>query len=417
MNILLINHYAGSLQYGMEYRPYYLAREWVRLGHQVTVVGASFSHLHIRQPRVHGKVTEENIDGIRFVWLKTPAYQGNGLRRAWNVAAFTRKLWRHRSAVLGPFVLDAVIASSPHPFPIFPARRIASEAGAKLVFEVRDLWPLTLIELYGMSRWNPFIRWLQHAEDFAYRNSDLVVATLPAASSYMQSHGMAPEKFVHVSNGIDVSEWQDLSAPLPSEHAECLSSLREAGRFIVGYAGGHQPSNSLQTVIEAAELMRDTPVTFVLVGHGSEKDLLLRQAKKSELTNVVFLPSVPKTCVPALLDPMDVLYIGLRRQPIFRYGISPNKLFDYMMAAKPVIHAVETANDLVAEADCGISCPPEDPRAIVDAVTALMTKYSPEEQSAMGKRGRDYILQNHVYSVLAKKFLDALNGNLRDGSS
>ena len=111
--------------------------------------------------------------------------------------------------------------------------------------------------------------------------------------------------------------------------------------------------------------------------------------------------------IPALLDSLDALFIGLKRTPIFRFGISPNKLIDYMMAGKPVIQAIEAGNDLVAENGCGFSIPPEDPRAIADAVLQLM-RLSPAEREAMGRKGREYVMAHHDYRVLARQFLEAL---------
>ena len=392
----------------MEYRPFYLGREWVKLGHNVTIVAASFSHLRILQPCLDGDLAEENSDGIRYVWLKTPAYVGNGIRRAWNMAVFVRQLQRYETEIVTGMQPDVVITSSPHPFAIFPARRIAEKHGATLIFEVRDLWPLTLIELNDMSSWHPFIQCLQYTENYAYRRADRVVSTLPKADRYMQAHGMAPEKFAYIGNGVCLDDWEIVPSPLPDGHAAFLSQLRREGRFIVGYVGGHQPSNALGAFIEAAGLLEHLPLTFVLVGHGSEKKRLERKAKDRHLTNIEFLSSIPRDCIPRLLDSMDALYLGLKSRSIFQYGISPNKLMDYMMAAKPVIHAVDAGNDLVVESDCGVSCTAEDPRAIADAVIKLLHD-SPEERQAMGRRGKDYILQHHDYAVLASRGLDVID--------
>jgi glycosyltransferase involved in cell wall biosynthesis len=407
MNILLINHYAGSKQHGMEYRPYYLSREWVKLGHKVTIVAASFSHLRMEQPHREASIARDEIDGVCYVWLKTPEYVGNGVRRAWNMIVFAQQLRRHATAVIDAARPDVVIASSPHPFVIFPAHTIAARCRAQLVFEVRDLWPLTLIELNGMSSWHPFIRCLQFTENYAYRHADCVISTLPKASSYMQSHGMAPEKFAYIGNGICLDEWERTSESLPDEHAIVLRRLKQEGYFIVGYVGGHQHSNALGTIVEAAPMLRDSPVVFVVVGHGSEKEHLQHEVTRRGIRNVLFLPSVPKGDVCSLLNSMDALYIGLKSRPIFRYGISPNKLMDYMMAAKPIIHAVDAGNDIVVESGCGISCSAEDPRAVADAVLKL-TRCTENERSVMGQHGKDYVLQHHQFPVLARRFLEVL---------
>lgn len=167
MNLLLINHYAGSPHHGMEYRPYYLAREWVRAGHAVTIVAASFSHVRQRQPDVPSGGREEAIDGITYRWFATPAYVGNGVARLLNIWAFLRRLWRDAPRLAQHIRPDVVIASSTYPFDIWVARRIARLARARLVYEVHDLWPASPVELGGMPRWHPFVRLCQKAENDA----------------------------------------------------------------------------------------------------------------------------------------------------------------------------------------------------------------------------------------------------------
>ena len=161
MNILYINHYAGGPALGMEFRPYHLAREWVRAGHRVRVVGATFSHLRHVQPAAG----DACIDGIDHRWLPTPSYQGNGLGRVWNIACFLARLRLQAGQLLRACRPDLVIASSTYPMDIWVARHIARRAGAQLVHEVHDLWPLSPIELSGMSPRHPFIRLCQAAED------------------------------------------------------------------------------------------------------------------------------------------------------------------------------------------------------------------------------------------------------------
>ncbi|NLF71265.1 MAG: glycosyltransferase family 4 protein [Candidatus Anammoximicrobium sp.] len=407
MNILLCNHYAGSHRHGMEYRPYYLAREWVRRGHHVTIVAASRSHLRQQNPSCAERAAVEWIDGIRYVWLRTPPYAGNGIRRVANMFSFVGQLLRRGGDVVGDWRPDAVIASSTYPLDILPTHRLARRYHAKLLFEVHDLWPLTPMELGGMSRWHPFIMSLQWAEDFAYRRADRVVSLLPKADSYMRQRGMAADKFQHIPNGVDLGEWERCDQKLPESHERIIRDERQAGRFLVGYAGGHGLSNALEFLLAAAEQLRDQPVTFLLVGQGPEKPTLEQIAQVRGLTNVRFLAPLPKAAVPSFLTDMDALYLGWRRQPLYRFGISANKLFDYMMAARPVIHSIETAADPVAESGCGVCCAPEDPAAIARATRELLERH-PDERQRMGRLGREYVLRHHTYATLADRFLEVL---------
>jgi len=408
MNILYINHYAGSPQYGMEYRPYYLAREWVRMGKNVTIIAASFSHLRSKNPKVNKNIQEEFVEGIRYIWIKTPSYKGNGIRRVINIFIFVYKLLIYSKEFAKKNKPDVVIASSTYPLDIFPAYLISLFSKAKLIFEVHDLWPLTLIELGGMSKWHPFIVIMQIAEDFAYKHADKVISILPKALDYMVSRGMDANKFVHIPNGIDVDEWQLLNDQLPEVHKESIYELKRKGNFLLGYIGSFGVSNALDYLVESASYLKDLPVSIIFVGQGPEKEKLQKYVELNKLDNVVFLPPIAKSTIPFLLNEMDALYKGCKRNRLYRYGMSPNKLFDYMMSGKPIIHAVEAGNDLVKEVGCGISVPPEDPVAIAEAVKKLLSM-APGEREEMGMRGREYVIKNHDYKVLAQKFLEAIN--------
>jgi glycosyltransferase involved in cell wall biosynthesis len=412
VNILLINHYAGSPRDGMEYRPYYLAREWVRAGHRVQIVAASYSHVRSRQPvlpRAGGQALDETIDGVAYRWLPTPAYTGNGVGRVRNIWAFLSRLWRESPRLAREFAPDVVIASSTYPLDIWVARRLAAIVNATLVYEVHDLWPASPIELSGMSKWHPFIVLCQKAENDAYRDAEVVVSMLPKVAAHMQAHGLDLRKLHIVPNGIALDEWQRAPVPLAADLAARLAALRAAGRTIVGYAGSHGLPNALDVLLDAAALRRERPFTFVLVGDGHEKARLAQRVRDEGLAHVLMLPPVPKAQIPALLSAFDIAYIGWQHVPIYRFGIAPNKLMDYMMAARAVLHSVEAGNDPVAEAACGLTVAPESAQAVADGLVALAACL-PEERAAMGARGRAFVLAHHTYALLAQRFIDAVSG-------
>jgi glycosyltransferase involved in cell wall biosynthesis len=256
-----------------------------------------------------------------------------------------------------------------------------------------------------MSKWHPFILWVQMAEDAAYRHADKVVSMLPKALSYMQSRGMAADKFVYVPNGVDEEEWGD-PQPLPVEVAQRLQAIREAGRPVVGYAGTHGLANALDDLLSAAQCLQGQ-AEVVLVGNGPERERLLARVEQEGLGNVHMLPSVPKQAVPSLLKAFDITFIGATPNPLYRFGISPNKLMDYMYAGKPVVMAIDAGNDPVGEAGCGITVPAGDVEAITQAVLRL-TALPTAEREAMGQAGRAFILRNQTYTQLAQKFVGAV---------
>lgn len=403
MNILYLNHYAGTPALGMEFRPYYLAREWVRLGHRVQIVAADFSHVRARQPAAGDQV----VDGIHYRWLPTPPYQGNGMGRMRNILAYLQALWAEAPAWASGFRPDAVIASSTYPLDIWPAQRIAKLAKARLVHEVHDLWPLSPIELSGMSPWHPFALVCQSAENTACRQADAVVSMLPKVHEHMARHGLDLGKLHIVPNGITLDEWQGTPAALDAAVAEAITTARLDKRVVVGYAGSMGAPNALDTLLDAAALLRDEPFAFVLVGGGHLREHLAARIQREGLAQVHLLPPIPKAQVPAFLARVHMAWIGWQRVPIYRFGIAPNKLMDYMMARCPVVHAVQAGNDPVAEAQCGFTVRPQDAAASADGLRRLAALPS-AMRKAMGERGRAFVLQHHTYPVLAQRFLEAL---------
>jgi glycosyltransferase involved in cell wall biosynthesis len=406
MNILFINHYNGPNEYCSIGRTTYFAREWAKLGHDVTIVGASFSHAFFKYPQFSGSRFVQLEKGVRYVMLKTPKYEGNSIGRLINIFTFLLQLWRWQKWLAGSFKPDVVIAGSAHTLDCYPAVRLARRCGALFVREVRDLWPLTLTDLGGYSEWHPLVLFFRSAENFSYRHADLIVTTLPNSREYMQEHGLKKDgRWIYIPQGVDFYTHEE--GALPEVHRELLERLNEKGIFILGYAGSIGLANCLDTLIETANIIQDMPVAFVLIGRGAEKENLQKKADQLGLKNVYFLPRIPQNCVPGFLNKVSSAFISWKKRPLYRYGISPNKLMDYMSAGKPIIHAVQASNDMVAESGCGISVPPEDPSAIAGAIREMMSM-TPRALAEMGKRGREYVMRYHDNVKLAVHFLTAI---------
>lgn len=407
MNILLINHYAGSDRMGMEYRPFYFAREWLAEGHHVTVLAADFSHLRNRQPTIRRDLDVIEEEGVRFRWLRTNRYGGNGAGRVLNMSTFVGKLLLHADRIAREERPDLVICSSTYPLDIFPGAYIARKAGARLVFEVHDLWPLTPILLGGYSRRHPYIRVLQAAEDWAYRNADVVVSILPNALEYMVGRGLEARKFVHIPNGIPTCQADAAgNERLPPATVDLLEHERARGQFLIGFAGAINPSMALETLLAAAHQLQASGVSFFIAGGGSNAKDLRDEATRLAAHNFHMLGRMPKSSVQEFLSRMDALAIPWRRSPLYRYGVSPNKVLDYMLAGKPILQAGDASNDLPADAGCGLTVAPEDPAAFADAVLRLRALPA-EERRRLGRNGRRFVLEKHDCRVLARRFLRA----------
>ena len=187
-----------------------------------------------------------------------------------------------------------------------------------------------------------------------------------------------------------------------------FKAQKDAGHIIVGYAGAHGKPNALEYLLEAAKLLSDKPIVFALFGTGLEKNNLIQLSQGLNIKNVFFFNAVNKKQMFRLLENIDIAYISLLSQPLFRFGVSPNKLMDYMVSGTPIISAIRSANDLVTEVGCGITVASANPEAIANGILQLAS-LTAEERRNMGKRGKMFVLKNRTYPVLAKKFLDAVH--------
>lgn len=402
-NLWIINEYAGTPYHGMTFRHYYLAKELVKLGYKVTIFTSSFSHYKLKQHlEVKKTFTKENIDDIDFIWVKMPNYKApKSLGRIRNWFLFALKLFFIPSLNLEK--PDCILVSSLPLHSIVSGNFLAKKYNAKLIFEVRDIWPLSAIELGGYSQKNPFIKHLQWLEDFAYKNADAVVTVLANAYEHMKTRGLDKNKFHYIPNGISIDELNQIE-----KLDEKIVNQIPKNKFIVGYAGTFGIANALDSFIEAAKILKDNnSIAFVLVGDGKEKEKLIEQAKDTK--NIFFVDSIKKNQVQSVLQYFDACFIGLKNNPLFQYGVSPNKLFDYMYASKPIIYAINSGFfQPVTDSKSGLYVDSENPNAIADGVLEIYAM-SEEKRLQMGQNGKKYVLAHHEYNSLATKLIEVIN--------
>jgi glycosyltransferase involved in cell wall biosynthesis len=403
MNILVINHYAGSEKHGMEFRHGYLAQEWVKSGHAVTIVAASYSHLRIQTPELTDEIGAESINGVRYVWVRTSKYKGNGLGRVWSIVQFLSRVCIFQKRIIGQSHPQAVIASSTYVLDNLIARYLALKHQARYICEVKDIWPLTLVELGGIPSWHPAVMLLRAVECYAYKKADIVVTTMPGAVEHVAASGGERAKVRWIPNGINMTEDPDDARFIPPQHNEKLKGLQKRFELIIGYAGALGVANELESLLAAAEILADEPICFVLIGKGDMQTSLQNLSRARKLEHVHFLTPVDRRGVQRVLSFFDGVFLGWKSSPLYRFGVSPNKLLDYMKAAKPIIHAVDTPFDLVREVGCGFSILPENPEAIADAVRCLRNM-APELRRTMGSKGRAYVEKHLTYATLGNLY-------------
>lgn len=398
MNVLIINHYALAPGGRSGSRHCSLGRAMVAKGHRVEIVAASFDHFAKTQrfrPPGAGRTWLEQIDGLVYRWVLTPAYRRNDLRRVWNILVFTLRLLR-----LPKFAADerpdVVIGSSFHPLAAVAAWWWAVRLRVPFVFEVRDLWPQTGIDLGYLTPWNPLSWLLYGIEGFLVRRAARILVLLPGGVDYF-THRYGEEagrRTVWLPNGAEVAHFLALPPPPPRQAGQPLLAL---------YFGAHGRPNELDQLIDAAGVLkrkRRSDIRLILVGDGTERRRLIERAEREGLDNVEFRPGVPKDEIPALAAEADVFVIPVSDSRLYRYGISANKIFEYLAAARPIVISYAGFANPVVEAAAGVTVPPRDPVSFAEALERIAAMTT-DERRAMGEKGRRWVLAHHDYSVLA----------------
>jgi len=395
-NIWIINQYTGSSYYGMNFRGYYFAKEFVASGHEVTIFTGTYSHLFFNYPKTDGMFTKESIDDIDYIWVKTPKYKSSkSIGRVFSMLVFMINLFFFN--IFKMKKPDVIIISSLSLFPILNAYIWAKIFKIEFIFEVRDIWPLTLIEVGNMSKYHPLVLFLGLFEKLGYKKAKYVVSVLPNAKEHMVSRGMNENKFRYIPNGVNLEEVQNYQ-----EVSNENKSLLPKNKFIVGYVGTLGIVNAMEYFLDAAKKLKDnSQIHFVIVGKGGEKSKLQEYCKANQLSNVTFINPIPKIQVQSMLRLFDVCYIGWHNISIYKHGISANKIFDYMYSAKPILHSISIRDDIIKNAKCGISIEAENSEKIKKAILQLL-KMNKDELKRMGENGKEYVISNHSYVKLAK---------------
>jgi len=394
--IWYISKYASPLRYGFGTRHFSLASEFNKLGYYSIIISSNSNHL-AQIPEFENIYTKEIIDGVETWWIKTIKYKGsNSFRRILSWIDFEIKLlFLSRKKIKKP---DVIICSSLSLITILNGYIFKKRFKSKLIFEIRDIWPLTIIEEGGYSKRNLFVKVLGWIERFGYKNADIIVGTMPNLSEHVQKICGKTTKCHCVPFGFDPSLYE-IQESLPEDYIE---KYIPQNKFIVGYAGSIGVTNALEPLLMCASKMRDDKrIHFILLGDG---DLLEEYKKRTlNLPNITFVPKVKKTQVQEFLRHCHVLYFSVHDSKVWRYGLSLNKLIDYMLAGKPIIASYSGYPSMINEAQCGIFVPAKDVSSLAKAIYEY-ANIPKDKLEDIGKRGREWILKNRPYKKIAQEY-------------
>ncbi len=395
MRIWVFNHYASTPDQPTT-GAYFLLKALADKGSDVTVFASGFNYYRRRELRLgaHPFTRAERDGNLTFQWIRTTPTSGRALSRMVNMLTYT--FVALMVALFKRGKPDIVVGVCPHPFAAFAAWLISVLRGGKFVYEIRDIWPESLTEGKLISPDHPFAKFMGALQKFLYRRAYKILSVLPAVDTYLREIGIDDKKFVWIPNGVNIN---------PAELHE--PKTNDASVFTAMYIGGHSKYHAIDDLLDAANILQEKgvdDVRFVLIGDGSEKTRLMQRARAMNLKHLEFRDAVPRTDIPKVVDEASCFVICSRSMPIHRYGISPNKLCDAMLAGKPIIMALPAANDLVTQTGAGFSIAPQQPQLLAESILK-MRAVPAAERAEMGRRGRQYAIANFDAGNLADKFL------------
>jgi glycosyltransferase involved in cell wall biosynthesis len=410
MHVLILNQYALPPGSAGITRHADIGRGLTQRGHRVTIVAAEYDYL---QRASTGKSGRENIGGVDFRWLACGTYVGNDRRRIKSMITYAI-----RATITGVRIHprpDVVIGSSPHLLAGLAGSLIAAWHRVPFVLEVRDIWPAVLVDLGAVARGSMIHRILSAVERSLYQMAHRIVMVPPNGHLRVAEVGVSESKCVHIPNaaaapenaaiGID----RNMTALIPLDH----------GDFVITYTGKHGVSDGLFNVLEAVEALRSRdPATYrrtqvLLVGDGLQRASLQREAQERGLDRVHVLGPVGKDRIPDVLGASDACLMHAAPASILRYGLSPNKLFDYFAAGKPVLISSDYPT-LVDEARAGIRFQPGDPVALANAIVAMVNTPG-SERARMGQRGRRLVETEYSIETVANRYESVLAASVAEG--
>jgi len=401
-NIWYISKYAVTPQYGNPTRQYFLSKYLAREGHELSLI-YSRSSMFGTPPASINEPLISNEEGFRQVMLPGPLVSlGFSFKRIWSWLLFEWRVrqWARKQA----HKPDIVIVSSLSVLTFATGIYLKKNYKCKLVVEVRDIYPFTLVAMNKFNNNHPVISYLSKLERRAYQAADLIVSTL----DYFQDHlevvyrsGLKKYKFIPM--GFDPEYYQGDSK------ASFNEELNLQDKFVVGYAGSFGKTQATGVIFEIIrKLADDQSIHFLLAGDGVEKKQGLKQIIGQQ--NFTDLGRINKNQVPEMLNYCDIVLNPWLDLEIYKYGISPNKWMDYMYAAKPIIIGFAGKSKLIEEAGCGSVIPPQDVEALIQEIFRFK-EMDPAQRHTIGQKGRQYLYEELSYHNHAQTLLKAINLN------
>ncbi|MCC6619401.1 MAG: glycosyltransferase family 4 protein [Chloroflexi bacterium] len=406
MRVAVLNQYARPAGAAGITRHADIGAELVRRGHDVTIIASTYDYLRRSGSADRGGL-EIGPDGVRFAWLNTGDYSGNGRARIVSMVRYGQAA--ARAAMRLEPRPDVIVGSSAHLLAGLAALVASRRLHIPWVLEVRDFWPSALVDLGAIRRNGPAHRSLERLERYLYVKAPRIVSIPPRGRLRLEELGIDPAKLVHIPNASTVTA---NSTDVPASLGSMLHELED--RFIIAYTGSLGEAQDLATALDALASIKARNsaawgrLAFLMVGDGVRRQELEARSAALGLDHVRFHSPIPKQAIPAVLARADAALLQLGAADFLKYGLSPNKLFDYFAAGRPVLIA-SAHPTVVDETDTGIRFEPGDPSAFAAAVLRMM-ELPEEERRRMGERGRELIRTRFSIAAITDTYESLLEG-------
>ncbi len=409
MHILFLTHYFPPEVNAPATRTFEHSKVWIEQGHEVTALTNVPNH-------PGGKI----YPGYRNGWLQAEHRDGVEVRRMLTWAApnagFLLRIANYvfylvMAILAAPFLKkpDIVISTSPQFFCGLAGYFVSRIRRVPWILEIRDLWPESIIAVGAMKK-SLVIRMLEKVETFAYRKADRIVSVTDSFVDHIAARGVSRDKIAVIKNGVDLDFYQpDRQAP------DLAREWGLEGKFVAAYVGTHGMAHGLDTILQAADRIRDNDgIAFLLVGDGAERERLLQMRDDMGLDNVVMVDQQPKERMPDIWAITDASIVVLRDQPVFRTVI-PSKIFESMAMQRPIVLGVRgEVEQIISEAGSGVCIGPENATELADAVLELASNHSRCQE--FGKAGRNYVQQYFDRRELARCYERLIQDVARPGA-
>lgn len=403
-NIWIINEHLTTpdLSENGHSRHHTLAQEFNQKGYDVTLITSSFSHNPKRKVPLWGLFRTINGTVRTFVIKGFSHKSSRSMVRVFNWTIF---------ALIGflvPFTRlpkpDIIILSSTPMLPIYNVLFYKWYYGkTRLIFETRDLWPLTPKHLGNYSDSSMYIRILAHLERKCYSKADYIVSVLKDSNKHIERIlGHSDFNFRWISNGVDLNRFRKIQRP-----REWAFRNHNPNHFIIGYAGTLGIANAMEFIVDAFnEFFYASDTTLVVLGGGAEKEALILRANNNP--NIIFLDTVDRRDLGSFYANCDALYLSWRDADLYKYGISANKIFEYMLAKKPILMSCNIPGNTIEESNSGLIARAEDSEDIAQKIGELKAMKE-EERNRLGMNGYEYLKQNFTYDILTEKYVEVFD--------